>query len=176
VTPSARAMRPLLALLAAGVMGGTVAGCGGDATSPFTPARDLAGMWVRYLPPAQAALPTINVPLADTLFLARDNSGTWSVTVPGGMGPMPGRLVQDVYIEPRGFLVHLWAIPEACDACRMTDARLAPAPWAIVRKGEDRIELRLYLEGSGLERGARPVLGEDVYHYERRTPITSLPD
>lgn len=167
-----RALRPLLALLCAGAM----SGCGDDATSPFTPGRDLAGMWVRYLPRSQAALPTVNVPMADTLFLARDNSGRWSINVPGSMGPLPGRVVQDVYVEPRGFLVHLWAIPEGCDVCSLADLRLAAAPWVIVRKGEDRIEIRLYLADSGLERDGRSVLGEDVYHYERRTPITRLPD
>lgn len=170
--PLGRALRPLLPLLAAGAL----AGCGDDGASPFVPARDLAGMWVRYQPLSQSALPTISVPFADTLFLFRDNSGKWSITVPGSMGPLPGRVVQDVHVEPRGFLVHLWAIPEGCDVCSLRDARLTSAPWVIIRKGEDRLELRLYLAGSGLERDAGPLFGEDVYHYERRAPLTSLPD
>ena len=158
----ARRFAPAMALLL--VLVG--AACADDGASPFAPGADITGSWVR-VEPFELSYSSFYPPVQDTLVLRSDGTGRWSTTLANAGAPLPMRLEQHVWFEPSGLRLHLWALPEPCDACRLTDPRLAPANWLLVRKSEDVIELRTLLDPSleGLDGDARP--GADVYRYRR---------
>lgn len=105
--------------LAAASLTVTVLACGDDTgVSPLAPARGLAGMWVRYVPPAPPGLPVARPrPIDDTLFVASDLSGHWSREIEGSAGIVPLRSTETVHVEEHGPVLRMVIVLPICRAC-----------------------------------------------------------
>ena len=144
----------------------TVVGACDDGLGPIRRGDDLVGVWVRYQPGGDIALPTINAPAAfDTLYLEADHFGIWSRTGYNPSGPVLVQSKSNVWFSPDGFVVRLWEIPEPCPACNTIDVRQYPAPFEIIRKDRDHIVVR---STPGLMYPDMLGSGPVTFYYERR--------
>ena len=117
---------PVLALALAAAVG-----CADDdAISPLQPDRDIAGMWIRYVPIPKGTLP-VALPRAmnDTLFLGNNGTGQWSREITMSAGIEPLRTTTLVELHAVGPKLILLSQDMPCPVCLMADqARLATVP------------------------------------------------
>lgn len=171
-----RPARPLVPVLlgSALALALVVVGCAGDeGISPFAPARGIAGTWVRVAPPMPAET-SYRPSFADTLVFDTERTGRWSRLLVSPWMAQPQRIVTAVSTAPHGPVVRMWDVPEACPTCNQLDALSHPAPYVVVRRGSDHLEVRLDPEQRIMD---LPVfVGGSVARYERRRPAPAPED
>ena len=151
-----------------------VGGCADDdGTSPFAPTRGIAGTWVRVAPPMPAEI-SYRPSFADTLVFETEHTGRWSRLLVSPWMMQPQRITTAVSTAPSGLVVRMWDVPEPCPACNQLDPLQYPAPYLVVRRGADQLEVRL--DPDMMIADLPEFVGGTVARYERRGPAPTLED